>query len=72
MYFCPQTRSPQHKNTHSTQRWLIKTDKTERFTTVLEAELPVSREISDFRNFLLHAIYACTEQHSIYQVRREN
>jgi len=48
MYFCPQTRSPYYKHKHSAQRWLIKTDKTERFTTALEAELPLSSEISDF------------------------
>jgi len=48
MYFCPQTRSPWYKHAHSAQRWLIKTDKTERFTTALEAESPVSREIFDF------------------------
>jgi len=48
MYFCPQTRSPLYKHTHSARRWLIKTDKTERFTTTFEAELPVSSEISDF------------------------
>jgi len=46
--FCPQTRGPQYKHTHSAQRWVIKTDKTERFTTALEAESPVSSEISDF------------------------
>ena len=49
--FCPQTRGPQYKHTHSAQRWVIKTDKTERFTTALEAESPVSRAISDLRNF---------------------
>jgi len=47
MYFCPQARSPLHKHTHSAQRCLIKIDKTERFTTALEAESPVSSEISD-------------------------
>jgi len=31
--------------THSAQRWLIKT---KRFTTALETESPVSREISEF------------------------
>jgi len=34
-----------YKHTHSAQRWLIKTA---RFTTALEAESPVSSEISDF------------------------
>ena len=29
----------------------MKTDKTERFTTVLEAEPPVSSEISDFTSY---------------------
>jgi len=48
MCFCPQTRSTQYIHTHSAQRWLIKTDKTERFTIALEAESPVSSEISDF------------------------
>jgi len=72
MYFCPQTRSPYYKHTHSAQRWLINTDKTERFATALEAESPVSREISDLWNFWLHAICACTEQHSTYQIRWEN
>jgi len=48
MYFCSQTRSPQYKHTHSARRWLIKTDKTERFTTALEPESPVSTEISYF------------------------
>ena len=37
-----------YKHTHSAQRWLIKTDKTESFTTALEAESPVSSEISNF------------------------
>jgi len=48
LYFCPQTRSPWYKHTHSAQRWLIKTDKTDRFTTALETESTVSSEISDF------------------------
>jgi len=34
-----------YRHTHSAQRWLIKT---ERFTRALEAESPVSSEISDF------------------------
>jgi len=54
MYFCPQTRSPQYKHTHSAQRWLIKTNKTERFTTALEAESPVSSKISDFTPMRMH------------------
>ena len=47
MYFCPQTRRAvcKHKHPHSAQRWLIKT---ERFTTALGAESPVSSKISDF------------------------
>jgi len=32
----------------STKRWLMKTDKTERFTTAVEVESLVSIEISDF------------------------
>ena len=60
--FLPQTWCPQQKHTHSAQRWLIKT---ECFTTALEAESPVS-------NFWLHAICACTEQHSEYRIRWEN
>jgi len=48
MYFCLQTRSPYYMHTPSAQRWLIKTDNTERFTTALEAESPVSSEISGF------------------------
>jgi len=39
------TKSIVYKHTHSAQRWLMKT---ERFTTALEAEKPVSSEISDF------------------------
>jgi len=64
MYFCSQTRCPQYKHTHSAQRWLIKTDKTERFATALEAESPVSSEISDFTPYahalsnILHIKYA--------------
>jgi len=38
------TKSIVYKHTHSAQRWLIKT----RFTIALEAESPVSSEISDF------------------------
>jgi len=38
-----------YKHTHSAQRWLIKT---ERFTTALEAESPVSSEISDFTPYM--------------------
>ena len=43
------TKSIVYKHTHSAQRWLIKTDKTERFTTALETESPGSREIFDLR-----------------------
>jgi len=32
----------------------------------------VSREISDLRNFWLHATCACTEQYSTYQIRLES
>jgi len=39
------TKSIVYKHTHSAQRWLIKT---QRFTTALVAESPVSSEISDF------------------------
>ena len=42
------TKSIVYKHTHSAHRWLMKTDKTERFTTALEGESPVSSEISDF------------------------
>ena len=43
------TKSIVYKHTHSAQRWTTqKTDKTERFTTALEAESPVSSENSDF------------------------
>ena len=61
MYFCLQTRSPQYTNTHSAQRWLMKT---ECFTTALEAELPVSSDKSDFTPYayaqsnILHIKYA--------------
>jgi len=55
------TKSIVYKHTHSAQRrTTLKTDETERFTTALEAESPVSSEISDLRNFCLHGI--CTEQ----------
>jgi len=37
-FICQQTRSPWYKLTFSAQRRLIKTDKTERFATTLEAE----------------------------------
>jgi len=37
-----------YKHTHYAQRWLIKTDKTEHFTTALEVESPVSNKISNF------------------------
>jgi len=40
-----ETKSIVYKHTHSAQCWLIKT---ERFATALEAESPVSSEISDF------------------------
>ena len=55
------TKSIVYKHTHSAQRWLIYT---ECFTTALEAESPVSSEISDFtpyahaRNNILHIKYA--------------
>jgi len=50
-----------YKHTHSAQRWLIRT---ERFTRALEAESPVSSEISDFTPYahaqsnILHMKYA--------------
>jgi len=55
------TKSLVYKHTYSAQRWLIKTD---RFTTALEAELPVSSEMSDFTPYahaqsnILHIKYA--------------
>ena len=55
------TKSIVYKHTHSVQRWLMKT---ERFTTALEAESPVSSEISDFTPYahaqsnILHIKYA--------------
>jgi len=55
------TKSIVYKHTHSAQRWLLKTD---RFTTALEAESPVSSEISDFTPYahaqsnILHTKYA--------------
>jgi len=72
LYLCPQTRSPLHKHTHSAQSWLVKSEKTERFATALEAESPVSSEISDLRNFWFHAMCACTEQQATYQIHWEN
>ena len=42
------TKSMVYKHPHSAQRWLIKT---ERLTTALEAESPVSSEISDFTSY---------------------
>jgi len=33
---------------------------------------PVSSELSDLRNFWLHAMCACTEKYSTYQIRWEN
>ena len=48
MCFGPHTRSPQRKHTLSAQRWLKQADKVERFATGLEAESPVTSEISDF------------------------
>jgi len=56
-----ESKSIVYKNTHSAQRWLIKTD---RFITALEAESPVSSEISDFTAYthaqrnILHMKYA--------------
>jgi len=55
------TKSIVYKHTHSAQRWLIKI---EHFTTALEAESPVSSEISDFTPYVhahsnnLHIKYA--------------
>jgi len=54
------TTSIVHKHTHSAQRWLIKL---EHFTTALEAESPMSSEISDFTPYahtqsnILHVKY---------------
>jgi len=47
VFFPADTKSIVQTHTFA-QRWLIKTDKTERFATALEAESPVSSEISDF------------------------
>ena len=59
-----------YKHTHSAQRWLIKTDKTERFKTALEADGWIT---AVKLNSWVHAICACTsEQHSTYQIRWEN
>jgi len=55
------TKSIVYKHTHSAQRWLTTTD---RFTTALEAESPLSSEISDFTPYahaqsnILHMKYA--------------
>jgi len=55
------TKSIVYKHTHSAQRWLIKTD---RFTTAVEADSPLSSEISDFTPYahaqrnILHVKYA--------------
>jgi len=55
------TQTIVYKHPHSAQHWLIKT---ERLTTALEAESPVSSEISDFTPYalaqsnILHIKYA--------------
>jgi len=49
VFLPPDNKSIVYKHTHFAQRWTaLKTDKTERFTTALEAESPASSEISDF------------------------
>jgi len=45
VFLTADTKSIAFQHTHSAQRWLIKT---ERFTTALEADSPVSYKISDF------------------------
>jgi len=59
VFFPADTKSIVYKHTYSAQRWLIKT---ERFTTALEAQSPVSRELSDFMTYAY-------EQHSKYKIR---
>jgi len=58
VFFPADTKSIVYKHTHSAQRWLIKTD---RFTTALEAESPLSSEVSDFTPYaqsnILHIKY---------------
>ena len=66
MYYCSQTRSPQYKHALSAQRWLIKADKTEHFATALEAESPLSSEISVMRNFWFHAVYVHAQSNSLH------
>jgi len=51
VFFPADTQSTVQTHTCSAQRWSLKTDKTESFATALEAESPVSSEISHLRNF---------------------
>jgi len=61
VFFPADTKFIVHKHTHSAQRCFTKT---ERFTTALEAESPVSSEMSDFTPYahaqsnILHIKYA--------------
>ena len=70
VFLSADTKSIVCKHTFCTT--LVNKNKTEHFTTALEAESPVSSDISDLRNFWLHALCTCTEQHSTYQIRWEN
>ena len=66
MCFFPQTRSPQYKHTFCT----ILVDKNRQNRTFYNS---VGGWITSVkRNFWLHSIWACTEQHSTYQIRWEN
>jgi len=57
------TKSIVYKHTYSAQRWLIKTT----FYNSVEGWITSVK-----RNFWLHAIRACTEQHSTYKICWEN
>ena len=59
VFLSADTNSIAYKHTHSAQRWLIKNSVGGWITSVK-------------RNFWLHAICACTEQHSTYKIRWEN
>jgi len=67
MDFCPQTRSPEYQDTHSAQRCLNKNRQNRRFYNNVGGWITGVK-----RNFWLHAICACTEQHSTYHRRWEN
>jgi len=57
------TKSIVYKHTYAAQRWLIKTT----FYNSVRVWITSVK-----RNFWLHAIRACTEQHSTYQMHWEN